>query len=423
MVLPHVAVFEVIVLSEDQLMGLTALHGMRCPIGDEESPADAPDEPLALAMKELQGKWGCKRVALCRKRRDASGLQQRWSVLVESGGVTSSTAAAPVWHRPREDLGGGSAWLAGLLDGLAFHPTLSALAALRRADLLAALCQESTGDFSQVSGAELQASEQRYPSDAAAHLCPDGGSSQLLQSVALPSREEASRRIEATLEQLKQAGVIAILRAKGSPEVAISRALELAKMGCKAIEVTMDSTDWPHVLSEMRRQLPADIAIGIGTVMDDTVCDLQRAAALGATFALSPIDPIGFVEECQRRGILAVPAGFTANECWRLHARGARLIKLFHASTISPAILKAMLDVGPLRAMNILPSGGVSPENMKAWWEAGAVCVGMGSNLVGPDVGIKKGESGYDAAAKKWEASREVANGVFAAAKQRKEAF
>ena len=53
--------------------------------------------------------------------------------------------------------------------------------------------------------------------------------------------------------------------------------------------------------------------------MDDTVCDLARAAAAGCTFALSPIDPLGFVDECHRRGVLAVPSAFTSNECWQLH--------------------------------------------------------------------------------------------------------
>ena len=102
------------------------------------------------------------------------------------------------------------------------------------------------------------------------------------------------------------------------------------------------------------------------------------------TFALSPIDPVGFVGECQRLGLLAIPSAFTSNECWALHRRGVRLIKLFHAGLASPAILKSMLAVTPLgEHLNILPSGGVSPDNAEAWWAAGAAVIGMGSNLVG----------------------------------------
>lgn len=120
--------------------------------------------------------------------------------------------------------------------------------------------------------------------------------------------------------------------------------------------------------------------------MDDTVKDLVEIAALGAKFALSPINPIGFIEECHRVGLLAVPAGLTSNELWDMHRRGAKLLKLFHAGQVTPPILKSILGVSPLSAMNILPSGGVSPDNANEWLDAGAAVVGMGSNLAGSDI-------------------------------------
>ena len=144
--------------------------------------------------------------------------------------------------------------------------------------------------------------------------------------------------------------------------------------------------------------------------MDDTVSSLGRAAALGASFALSPIDPEGFVREAHRLGLLAVPSGFTSNELWGLHRRGVRLIKLFHAGLSSPALLKSMLGVGPLgAALNIMPSGGVSPANAAEWLDAGAVVVGMGSNLVGKDVNEQVGTSAYDDAVAQWRAVGEPA--------------
>ena len=122
--------------------------------------------------------------------------------------------------------------------------------------------------------------------------------------------------------------------------------------------------------------------LGVGTVMDDTVSLLPRLKALGATFALSPIDPVGFVGECQRLGLLAIPSAFTSNECWALHRRGVRLIKLFHAGLASPAILKSMLAVTPLgEHLNILPSGGVCPTTRRV--VAAGAAVSMGPNLVG----------------------------------------
>ena len=93
----------------------------------------------------------------------------------------------------------------------------------------------------------------------------------------------------------------------------MARGVELALMGCLAIEVTLDSPLWREVLAGLKRELPPHVLLGVGTVMDETVSQVATAASLGASFALSPIDPVGFVDECHRRGVLAVPSGFSSN--------------------------------------------------------------------------------------------------------------
>ena len=102
--------------------------------------------------------------------------------------------------------------------------------------------------------------------------------------------------------------------------------------------------------------------------------------------------------------MLAVPSAFTSNEWYALHRRGARMIKLFHAGLVSPAILKSMLGVTPLGAqMKIMPSGGVTPENAPDWWSAGAVVVGLGSNLVGDEINFEPGTPDFERARAKWD--------------------
>jgi len=388
---PYCARFEVIVLSEEQLVGLCHIHELTVVQGAET------DELYLDLMSKLQELWRCRRVALCRKARDSGSQQRRWSLLTvldeELTISRLSTASLPVVSQPKEDIGGGSAWMAGFLHGIYFEP-VAEQEALRRADLLASLCQESKGDFSTVTRAQLLASEEAWLGQVAA----------LGTGTAVGVPDETGVKIEATLKSLGRAGVLAIMRNKGSPDVAVRRGLELAEMGCRALEITMDSTDWATVLGQLHERLPSDVVLGVGTVMDNTVCDLERAAALGASFALSPIDPIGFVEECSRLGILAVPSAFTSNECWQLHRRGVRLIKLFHAGLLSPSILKSMLDVTPLGDnLNIMPSGGVTPTNLDAWLDAGAVVVGMGSNLAGKDIAFLEGTPEFAAAQKDWE--------------------
>ena len=241
---------------------------------------------------------------------------------------------------------------------------------------------------------------------------------------ALPPPAHAAAMVDATVAGLQRAGALAILRVRGpSVEVAVARGVELALMGCLAIEVTLDSPLWREVLAGLKRELPPHVLLGVGTVMDETVSQVATAASLGASFALSPIDPVGFVDECHRRGVLAVPSGFSSNEWYALHRKGAKMVKLFHAGAVSPGILKSMLGVTPLgKQIRIMPSGGVSPANAQDWWDAGAVVVGMGSNLVGGEIDHAPGSDKFEAAARQWaEGGKAAAQEVFDRAKARAE--
>jgi 2-keto-3-deoxy-6-phosphogluconate aldolase/sugar/nucleoside kinase (ribokinase family) len=426
MVEPHLKCFELVILSLDQLVGLAELHNVDATaLG--AGGKDPSDEQCLRVMRELRAKTplsDSKRVTLCRKTRRPDGVQRRWSLMVDASGATFSTHDLPIWHAPRDECGGGSAWAAGMIHalhigwgdeqastgdghGLGLAPEL----AMRRADLLAAMCQESRGDFSRVTGAELRRTEDQFRGKEAWLPSAGGGAAAAAvvgAACARPSAEDARRAIEATLRGLRGCGTLAILRARGSVEVSVARGVELAAMGCSAMEVTLDSSDWKAILAGLRAALPSHVLLGVGTVMDDSVSQIGLAKQLGATFALSPIDPTGFVEECDRHGVLAVPSAFTSNECWALHRRGVRLIKLFHAGLASPAILKSMLDVGATLPggfgsnLNIMPSGGVSPANAAAWLDAGALIVGMGSNLVGKDISTTPGTEVHEKAVGEW---------------------
>merc|ERR1719272_2645494 len=209
---------------------------------------------------------------------------------------------------------------------------------------------------------------------------------------------------DATLETLKQSGILAIIRAKNA-DAAIERGVELVEMGAKAIEVTLDTTDWRRVLKELVARSPPSTCIGVGTVMDDTVECLKEVKALGGKFALSPINPIGLIEECERLDMLAVPSGLSSNEMWDLKRKGAKMIKMFHAGQVTAPILKSMMGVTPLKAMNIMPSGGVSPNNAEEWRDAGSAVVGMGSNLVGKELSHPTGSEAFIQAQKDWAAN------------------
>lgn len=97
------------------------------------------------------------------------------------------------------------------------------------------------------------------------------------------------------------------------------------------------------------------------------------------------------------------------------------MLKLFHAGLLSPAILKSMLSVTPLReALNVLPSGGVTPSNACEWWDAGAAAVGMGGNLTGGDLSHPHGSEQFVQLRSQWESEgREAAARLLVAAQER----
>ena len=119
---------ELLILSSDQLQGLSQLLF--------ESSLEESDEQHLEMMKTLRASVGCKRLALCRKRR-LGRQQRRWSLWVEASGTWRSE---PLLHVVRDECGGGSAWAAGVLTALRERKGPSE--AMKRGDLLAALCQE-----------------------------------------------------------------------------------------------------------------------------------------------------------------------------------------------------------------------------------------------------------------------------------------
>ena len=252
-----------------------------------------------------------------------------------------STHALPVWHKPVDDLGGGSAWAAGIISALHFRPVASPLEALRRADLLSALCMNTPGDFSAVTQQELAEAEAAYEGREARLV---GAQAEVRSAAEAELAKSADAELVKTAEALKRARVLAILRVKdpsaAAAAAAVARGVELASLGCRAIEVTLDSPRWEEVLGGLHSRLAAqNVSLGVGTVMDETVHSaLSRALALGARFALSPIEPVDFVSSATALGILPIPSALTTNEIWDQRRRGVLMTKLFHAGLYSPKV-------------------------------------------------------------------------------------
>jgi 2-dehydro-3-deoxyphosphogluconate aldolase/(4S)-4-hydroxy-2-oxoglutarate aldolase len=174
------------------------------------------------------------------------------------------------------------------------------------------------------------------------------------------------------------------------PEIKVCKEVIKAcyRGGMKIFEFT-NRGDMAHELFtelvKWGRKEMSDLVLGVGTVMDAGTCSLY--IQLGAKFIVSPLLNEEMARVCNRRKVLWMPGCATASEIGRAEELGAEVVKLFPGPTVGGAkFLKAYL--GPCPWSNIMPSGGVSPtrENLTEWFEAGAFCVGMGSQLITSEI-------------------------------------
>ena len=183
-------------------------------------------------------------------------------------------------------------------------------------------------------------------------------------------------RPEAVAEVEKR-GVVAIIRL---PDPAALRSVvdALIEGGVRALEVTMTVPRAIDLIREIAPTLPDDFLFGAGTLLDaDTV---HRAVDAGAQFIVSPVFRPAVVKAAHEDGVPVMPGCFTPTEILDAWDMGADLIKVFPATSVGPGYLKDIR--GPLPHVKLMPTGGVSIDNVGEWLRAGAVAVGVGSALV-----------------------------------------
>lgn len=187
--------------------------------------------------------------------------------------------------------------------------------------------------------------------------------------------------------------LIAILRGVAPHEVeGIGDALVDA--GFTLIEVPMNSPDPLDSIARLARRFEGRAVIGAGTVL--TEGQVEQIRAVGGTMIISPNANTRVIAAAAEAGMVSLPGVVTPTEAFAAIEAGATALKLFPAEGSSPAILKAMRAVLP-RDMRLLPVGGVAPDTMGPWREAGAAGFGLGSALYKP--GLTAAEVGTRARA------------------------
>lgn len=174
--------------------------------------------------------------------------------------------------------------------------------------------------------------------------------------------------------------LVAVLRGISPPEVP-DVADALAGAGFRVLEVTLNSPDPFDSIRALTARCGATGLVGAGTVIDPS--DVARVRDAGGRLIVMPHADVAVIREAKRQGLVCVPGVATPTEAFAALAAGADALKMFPAEALPPSALRAWRAVLPKRTL-VFAVGGMRPDNLLPYWEAGADGFGTGSNLYKP---------------------------------------
>lgn len=192
------------------------------------------------------------------------------------------------------------------------------------------------------------------------------------------------KRLE-ILQKMQQAGVIAVVRSE-TPKEALRTVHAIVSGGVKGIELTFTVPGAESVISSLSAEYSGtDTVIGAGTVLDAYTARIAILA--GANFIVSPSFDADVAKVSNLYQVPYIPGIFTSTEIQTALESGVDIVKLFPGSIAKPSAIHEIH--GPFPYVSVMPSGGVSSENIGEWKAAGALIVGVGGSLSSP---AKKGD-------------------------------
>lgn len=181
-------------------------------------------------------------------------------------------------------------------------------------------------------------------------------------------------------DALAEVPLVAILRGL-RPEEAVDVGEALVAAGVRVLEVPMNSPEPLRSVGLLADALAGRAVVGAGTVLSPAAVD--RVAEARARICVSPDSKPAVIRRAQERGLEPLPGFGTATEAFAAYDAGARLLKLFPASTYGFGHVAALRAVLPGDA-TVMAVGGVGPSAMADWWAAGVRGFGLGGDLFKP---------------------------------------
>jgi 2-dehydro-3-deoxyphosphogalactonate aldolase len=183
-------------------------------------------------------------------------------------------------------------------------------------------------------------------------------------------------------DRLDRYPLIAILRGM-KPEEAPWVLETLLAANFQVLEVPLNSPRPFESLAYLVRHAPPGVLIGAGTVL--TEAEAAKVAATGARLMIAPNCAPAVIAAAKAHGLVALPGVATPTEAFTALAAGADGLKMFPGELLPPAAVKAWRAVMPKGTL-LIPTGGVTPDNVRAYREAGADAFGVGSALYKPSM-------------------------------------
>ncbi|WP_046863266.1 2-dehydro-3-deoxy-6-phosphogalactonate aldolase [Microvirga massiliensis] len=180
---------------------------------------------------------------------------------------------------------------------------------------------------------------------------------------------------------LSELPLIAILRGL-RPQVAVEVGEALVAAGFRVIEVPLNSPEPLRSIEALAKRLPPEILVGAGTVLDPEKVAAIRDA--GGRLIVMPHSDGEVIRKAKELNLICTPGVATPTEAFAALRNGADGLKMFPAENLAPAVTKAWRAVLAPDTL-LIPVGGITPESMRPYIEAGADGFGLGSALFAPD--------------------------------------
>jgi 2-dehydro-3-deoxyphosphogluconate aldolase/(4S)-4-hydroxy-2-oxoglutarate aldolase len=181
---------------------------------------------------------------------------------------------------------------------------------------------------------------------------------------------------EKVLQRIHDLGVLAVLRGP-SKELTLKMVSALVEGGVTGIEITFTTPNALEVVRALDQKFGSEILLGMGTLTQPD--QAQAAKDAGSVFIVSPHTEKKLASAMTATGLPVMMGALTPSEVMKARALGSDVVKIFPGSLGGPGYMKSLK--GPFPDVPMMPTGGVSHENLGGWFAAGAFAVGAGSKL------------------------------------------